>query len=86
MAAAAAELRNGAESARVRARVRAADGTWRHTTSTVSVYERPGEPVRFLLTTRDISAQVELQKQVDHLTFHDGVTGLPNRAYLEERG
>ncbi|QOS60177.1 putative bifunctional diguanylate cyclase/phosphodiesterase [Thermobifida fusca] len=85
LAAAAAELRNGAESARVRARVRAADGTWRYTTSTVSVYERPGEPVRFLLTTRDISAQVELQKQVDHLTFHDGVTGLPNRAYLEER-
>ncbi len=85
LAAAAAEFRRGAESVRVRARVRAADGTWRHTTSTASLYERPGEPNRFLLTTRDISAQVELQKQVDHLTFHDGVTGLPNRAYLEER-
>ncbi|MEY9213602.1 putative bifunctional diguanylate cyclase/phosphodiesterase [Thermobifida halotolerans] len=78
-------FKRGADSVRVRARVRAADGTWRHTLSTVSLYERPGEPNRFLLTTRDISAQVELQKQVDHLTFHDGVTGLPNRAYLEER-
>ncbi|KUP97203.1 putative bifunctional diguanylate cyclase/phosphodiesterase [Thermobifida cellulosilytica] len=85
LVAAVAGFRRGAESVRVRARVRAADGTWRHTTSTVSQYERPSEPNRYLLTTRDISAQVELQKQVDHLTFHDGVTGLPNRAYLEER-
>ncbi|MET9798965.1 EAL domain-containing protein [Nocardiopsis alba] len=69
----------------LRLRVRAADGTWRHTESTVSLYEQPGEPDRLLVTTRDISAQVALQDQVEHLTFHDGVTGLPNRAYLEER-
>ncbi|MEU0488981.1 EAL domain-containing protein [Nocardiopsis sp. NPDC006139] len=69
----------------LRLRVRAADGTWRHTESTVSLYEQPGEPDRLLVTTRDISAQVALQDEVEHLTFHDGVTGLPNRAYLEER-
>ncbi|WP_133740741.1 putative bifunctional diguanylate cyclase/phosphodiesterase [Actinorugispora endophytica] len=85
VAAAMAGFKRGADSVHMRVRVRAADGTWRHTTSTASVYERPGEPNRFLLTTRDISAQVELQNQVNHLTFHDGVTGLPNRAYLEER-
>ncbi|WP_026118570.1 putative bifunctional diguanylate cyclase/phosphodiesterase [Nocardiopsis salina] len=69
----------------LRLRVAAADGTWRHTESTVSLYEQPGEPDRLLVTTRDISAQVALQNEVRHLTFHDGVTGLPNRAYLEER-
>ena len=25
-------------------------------------------------------------RQVTHLTFHDGLTGLPNRAYVEQRG
>ena len=38
-----------------------------------------------LVTTRDISDQEALRNQVTHLTFHDGVTGLPNRAYFEER-
>ncbi len=75
----------GAQGVHMRLRVRAADGTWRHTESTMSLYEQPGEPDRLLVTTRDISAQVALQDEVEHLTFHDGVTGLPNRAYLEER-
>ena len=75
----------GSRGVHLRLRVRAADGTWRHTESTVSLYEQPGEPDRLLVTTRDISAQVALQEEVEHLTFHDGVTGLPNRAYLEER-
>ncbi|MFI6577061.1 putative bifunctional diguanylate cyclase/phosphodiesterase [Nocardiopsis sp. NPDC050513] len=75
----------GSQGVHLRLRVRAADGTWRHTESTVSLYEQPGEPARLLVTTRDISAQVALQDEVEHLTFHDGVTGLPNRAYLEER-
>ena len=26
-----------------------------------------------------------LRRQIAHLTYHDGLTGLPNRAYLEER-
>ncbi|MDT0327861.1 putative bifunctional diguanylate cyclase/phosphodiesterase [Nocardiopsis lambiniae] len=75
----------GSQGVHLRLRVRAADGTWRHTESTVSLYEQPGEPDRLLVTTRDISAQVALQDEVEHLTFHDGVTGLPNRSYLEER-
>ena len=66
-------------------RVRAADGTWRHVQSTVSLYVDPGHPDRLLLTARDMSAQVALRRQVTHLTFHDGLTGLPNRAYVEQR-
>ena len=66
-------------------RVRAADGTWRHVESTVMRYPVPGEQDQLLVTARDISDQVALRQQVTHLTFHDGLTGLPNRAYLEER-
>ena len=74
-----------ADSGPVPCRVRAADGTWRHVESTVLLYQVPGEPARMLLTVRDVSDQVALRQQVTHLTFHDGLTGLPNRAYVEER-
>jgi diguanylate cyclase (GGDEF)-like protein len=67
------------------ARVRAADGTWRHVESTVLRYQVPGAPGQILVTARDVSDQVALRQQVTHLTFHDGLTGLPNRAYIEER-
>jgi diguanylate cyclase (GGDEF)-like protein len=66
-------------------RVRAADGTWRHVECAVLLYRLPGEPARMLLSVRDVSDQVALRQQVAHLTFHDGLTGLPNRAYVEER-
>jgi diguanylate cyclase (GGDEF)-like protein len=66
-------------------RVRASDGTWRHVECAVLLYRVPGEPARMLLSVRDVSDQVALRQQVTHLTFHDGLTGLPNRAYVEER-
>jgi diguanylate cyclase (GGDEF)-like protein len=66
-------------------RVRAADGTWRHIECAVLLYRVPGEPAQMLITARDVSDQVALRQQVAHLTFHDGLTGLPNRAYVEER-
>jgi diguanylate cyclase (GGDEF)-like protein len=72
-------------SGRFPARVRAADGTWRHVESTLLRYQAPGEPSQMLVTARDVSDQVALRQQVTHLTFHDGLTGLPNRAYIEER-
>jgi len=72
-------------SGRFPARVRAADGTWRHVESTVLRYQVPGAPRQVLVTARDVSDQVALRQQVAHLTFHDGLTGLPNRAYVEER-
>jgi diguanylate cyclase (GGDEF)-like protein/PAS domain S-box-containing protein len=82
----AGEPAEGAEgSGRFPLRVRAADGTWRHIESTVLRYQAPGEPIQMLVTVRDVSDQVALRQQVTHLTFHDGLTGLPNRAYVEER-
>ncbi|MBV9092321.1 MAG: diguanylate cyclase, partial [Streptosporangiaceae bacterium] len=75
----------GSSAGRVPVRVRAADGTWRHVEASVLRYRAPGEPTRMLVTARDVSDQVALRQQVTYLTFHDGLTGLPNRAYVEER-
>jgi len=65
--------------------VRAEDGTWRYVEATLSPYRDPGQADLVLITARDMSAQVALRRQVTHLTFHDGLTGLPNRAYAEQR-
>jgi diguanylate cyclase (GGDEF)-like protein len=80
-----AEDREAGRSGRFSCRVRAADGSWRHVECAVLLYRLPGEPARLLLSLRDVSDQVALRQQVTHLTFHDGLTGLPNRAYVEER-
>ncbi len=66
-------------------RVRAADGTWRYVEATMSRHRSQGAPDRLLITARDVSDLVALRRQVAQLTYHDGLTGLPNRAYLEER-
>jgi diguanylate cyclase (GGDEF)-like protein/PAS domain S-box-containing protein len=65
-------------------RVRAVDGTWRPTESVATRNMSDGEDL-VLVTVRDVSDEEALRNQVAHLTFHDGVTGLPNRAYFEER-
>jgi len=74
-----------ASAGRFPCRVRAADGTWRHIEATALRYDVPGADGQMLVTVRDVSDQVALRQQVTHLTFHDGLTGLPNRAYVEER-
>ncbi|MCO5991990.1 putative bifunctional diguanylate cyclase/phosphodiesterase [Actinoallomurus rhizosphaericola] len=77
----------GDDVARLACRVRAPDGTWLPTESTICRYGSSGGGAadRLLVTVRDFSEQAALQRQVTHLTFHDGLTGLPNRAYFEER-
>jgi diguanylate cyclase (GGDEF)-like protein len=83
-AAGAAEERPGGKG-RFSCRIRAADGTWRHVECAALLYRVPGESAQMLVIARDVSDQVALRQQVTHLTFHDGLTGLPNRAYVEER-
>jgi hypothetical protein len=81
----AAQAAAGDLTGRFPCRVRAADRTWRHIESTVMLYRVPGERDQLLVTASDVSDQVALRQQLTHLTFHDGLTGLPNRAYVEER-
>jgi diguanylate cyclase (GGDEF)-like protein/PAS domain S-box-containing protein len=75
----------GRQPGRFPCRIRSADGTWRHVESTVSRYRDTSDVDQLLITARDVSDQVALRRQLTYLTFHDGLTGLPNRAYVEDR-
>jgi diguanylate cyclase (GGDEF)-like protein/PAS domain S-box-containing protein len=68
---------------RIACRIRASDGTWRPTEAVATRHGHVEDHI--MVSARDVSDRVALQNQVAHLTFHDGVTGLPNRAYFEER-
>jgi diguanylate cyclase (GGDEF)-like protein/PAS domain S-box-containing protein len=66
-------------------RVRHRDGTWLHSeTVAANLLEDPN--VRGLvLNTRDVSDRKELEAQLVHQVFHDGLTGLANRTLFTER-
>ncbi|HET9894998.1 MAG TPA: sensor domain-containing phosphodiesterase [Streptosporangiaceae bacterium] len=80
-----AALRGSSRTATFRGRVRSADGSWRQVSAALSCCGQRGEPARLLITCHDDSEIVALRRQLTQVTFHDGVTGLPNRAYLEDR-
>lgn len=48
-------------------------------------YDETGAPVRLYGTTQDISEIKEYESRLHEMTFHDPLTGLPNRAQLYER-
>ena len=66
-------------------RMRHRDGTWLHSeTVAANLLEDPN--VRGLvLNTRDVSDRKELEAQLVHQAFHDGLTGLANRTLFTER-
>jgi len=65
-------------------RMRHRDGTWLHSeTVAANLLEDPN--VRGLvLNTRDVSDRKELEAQLVHQAFHDGLTGLANRTLFTE--
>ncbi|MFQ1003527.1 diguanylate cyclase domain-containing protein [Modestobacter sp. SSW1-42] len=67
-------------------RVRHADGGWRHLE--VSSSDRRDDPTiaALLITARDVTERLELQRRLAHQATHDDLTGLPNRAALLARG
>jgi diguanylate cyclase (GGDEF)-like protein/PAS domain S-box-containing protein len=66
-------------------RMRHRDRTWLHSeTVAANLLEDPN--VRGLvLNTRDVSDRKELEAQLVHQAFHDGLTGLANRTLFAER-
>ncbi len=79
------EVAAAAATAEFAGRVRGADGSWRHVECVLSWYRPSGSTGKLLVSARDVSDRIALRRELTHLTFHDGLTGLPNRAFVEER-
>ncbi|RLA69396.1 MAG: GGDEF domain-containing protein, partial [Epsilonproteobacteria bacterium] len=60
------------------------DGSLFHEKASIVPIFIDNELVNYLAIKLDISKYVEQQKQMDHLAYHDALTGLPNRIYFEE--
>jgi len=54
-------------------------------TSARALRDNGGELVGFEGTVEDITARKTLEEQLEYLAFHDGLTGLPNRALFLDR-
>jgi diguanylate cyclase len=70
---------------KIEGRVRTADGTWLHLQS-VAVNLLDDRAVQgIVVTSRDISDRVLLDQQLEYSATHDRLTGLVNRALIDEQ-
>ncbi len=85
LAALAALLHNGAPvSARYRYRRPGGDERWIHSYAELAPGPGGGTP-RLLGVAQDVTAQIEAERRIEHLAYHDVLTGLPNRALFSDR-
>ncbi len=66
-------------------RMRSADGQWRRVENVAVNLLADPTVGGIVLTTRDVSHRVALEEQLLHRAFHDGLTGLANRALFTNR-
>jgi diguanylate cyclase (GGDEF)-like protein/PAS domain S-box-containing protein len=66
-------------------RMRHRDGTWLHTESVAANLIDDPNVGGLVLNTRDVSERKQLEDQLVHQAFHDGLTGLANRTLFTER-
>ena len=66
-------------------RLRHRDGSYRHVQSIHTNLLGDPDVRAVVVTTRDVTAQKELEAQLQHNAFHDALTGLANRALFADR-
>jgi diguanylate cyclase (GGDEF)-like protein/PAS domain S-box-containing protein len=66
-------------------RVRHRDGTWLESETVANNLLEDPNVRGVVLNTRDVSDRKELEAQLVHQAFHDGLTGLANRTLFTER-
>ena len=79
------QLQDPRDPSSVSLRFRRGDGSTIHGEITGSNLLGNDEIRGLVLTVRDVSARVELEEQLRHQAFHDGLTGLANRALFRDR-
>ncbi len=84
--AAADKARLSGEGERVEYRIRHKDGSWRVLESTAcAIRDRRGQTDKLVIVNRDITERKRAEEMLTHHAFHDGLTGLPNRALFLDR-
>jgi PAS domain S-box-containing protein len=71
---------------RLEYRIRHKDGSWRVLESTASaIRSSEGDANGLVIVNRDITERKRAEEKLAHQSFHDGLTGLPNRALFLDR-